>query len=839
MRRAILLVTVIGVALLLAGGLALVAGVGTTGPARAQAQEDTTAQPQDGSRAGNAGGSAEARGVTTRPEQARSQEDPVDPGRGIPTPPVGLTERGEAALAQARQGDPQPAQREKITAPGVASPSEEQDEIGAESSPQPDTPALGTSFLGVADSGWFPPDHQIAAGPNNIVAATNGAVNIRSKNGTLLSSQTLGGFFSALGSEHDGAFDPWLAYDPYLNRFWIMAVSRDTATQRSDIVIGLSNTSDATLGWRLWELSGSVNGGTNTTNWCDYPKLGLDAQAIYVTCNMFAFSGGYQYSKLRIMAKNQFVNNTGIFWWDFWDVREGASGTAKAFTIQPAVMYGASAANGGFLVSARGGGGTGSTLDVWRVPNPLECCNGDAVGPTLNNQGHGIGGYGPSDGARQPGTATQINNGDSRLLYAVWKNGRLSTGHTVACPGSATDACGGFTELNVSAYPTISTLNNWALTAGGEDVYYPAVSVNAADDKTMVYTVSDPSRFASAAWVGIPSSADCTTCVDGGTNILRSGQSSYVRTDGIGRNRWGDYSGASPDPNGQGIWVVGEFADATANTWGVQVGLTYQTAPPAANDNFSRSQAIFGGDTSVGGTTRFATREPFEPDHSTDTDGASWIGDHSVWYSWTAPNTGSVTMDTCSTNIDSILAVYTGSSPGGLSRVTDNNNDFGACGTNNFGSKVAFNATAGTTYRIAVGDAGGLRENSFVLKLVQQVPDTTAPRVDRVVPANSATRVAPGSNVSATFSEAMMAGSIDTSTVKLFKKGATTPIASLVGYDASTKKAVLNPNANLKRGTTYKAVVTTGAKDLAGNMLDQDPGVTGNQQKAWSFKTRN
>ncbi len=966
MRRAILLVAVMGVALLLAGGLALVAGVGGVGPAKAQAQEDRAAQPQDDSRSGSAGGSAEARGVTTRPEQARSQVEPVDPRRGVPVP-VGMTERGKAALKQARQGDAQPAQRQKITAPAISSPSGQRAESSSEGSPQPDAPALGTSFLGVADSGWFPPDHQIAAGPNNIVVATNGAVNIRSKTGTLLSSQTLGGFFSALGSEHDGAFDPWLAYDPYLNRFWIMAVSRDTATQRSDIVIGLSNTQDATMGWRMWELSGSVNGSNATTNWCDYPKLGLDAQAIYVTCNMFAFNGGYQYSKLRIMAKNQFVNNTAIFWWDFWDIREGGSGTAKAFTIQPAVMYGASAADGGFLVSARGSGGTGSTLDVWRVPNPLECCNGDAVGPTLNNQGHGVGGYGPSDGARQPGTTTQIHNGDSRLLYAFWKNGRLSTGHTVACPGSATDACGGFTELNVASYPTISTLRNWALTAGGQDVYYPAASVNGADDRTMVFTVSDSSLSPTAAYVGIPSIADCPgnpTCLDGGTTAFQFGQNSngYVRLDTQNRNRWGDYSGAAPDPNGEGIWVAGEFAAATQNTWGVQVGLTYQTSPPPANDPFNGSQLISGNSVSTNGTNRYATWEVGEPgsngshhsvwyrwtapfsgpvtmntcsssfdtvlavytgfavnsltqvasdddactspnaagsqvtfnavsgttyrisirgfagsegtftlglkmppqndnfanaqalsDHSATANGTTlaatretgepdhyvtnppdsdlWVGDHSVWYSWTAPATGPVEMNTCQSNIDSILAAYTGSNLGALSRVADNNN---AC-PSGWGSKVTFRATSGTTYRIAVGDAGGLREDSFVLKVIERKP----PRVVRVVPAEDATGIGPGANVSAFFSEAMKSDSINTNTVKLYRAGTTTALGATINYDAATRKATLDPNANLQLGKKYKAVVTAGTRDLAGNQLDQDPSVTGNQQKVWFFTVRN
>jgi hypothetical protein len=52
-------------------------------------------------------------------------------------------------------------------------------------------------------------------------------------------------------------------------------------------------------------------------------------------------------------------------------------------------------------------------------------------------------------------------------------------------------------------------------------------------------------------------------------------------------------------------------------------------------------------------------------------------------------------------------------------------------------------------------------------------------------------------------------------------------------------RALLNPNSNLRPGTRYKAVVTTGAKDLSGNGLDQNPGAAGNQQKVWFFTTKN
>ena len=136
-----------------------------------------------------------------------------------------------------------------------------------------------------------------------------------------------------------------------------------------------------------------------------------------------------------------------------------------------------------------------------------------------------------------------------------------------------------------------------------------------------------------------------------------------------------------------------------------------------ANDDFANAQSISGTTVSVSGTTQSATREdPGEPDHYTSNpaDADLWVGDHSVWYRWTAPTSGSTTIDTCTANIDSILAVYTGTALTSLSRVADNNNDF--CG-GGWGSKVTFNATAGTTYNIAVGDAGGLRESTFTLTI--------------------------------------------------------------------------------------------------------------------------
>jgi hypothetical protein len=830
MRRTILLVAAMAAALLMAGSVVLLSGLGGDDPPIAQAQ--TTSEGQDdGSRAKGEAGRAAERGVSMHPETDGSQAQAA-PQRAVEPPPLGLTKEGKAALREARQGNAQPTEGPTIDVGAIPSgPSTNGPE---NNEPQPDTPALGTSFQAVTDTGFFPPDSQIAAGPNNIVASTNGAVNILDKRGNSLSSQTLQGFFSPLGAEHNDVFDPWVVYDPYINRFWILAVSGRT-TGFNNIVIGLSNTQDATLGWTLWELDATVDGGTDTQNWCDYPKLGFDAQAIYVTCNMFRLNtttnaNDFQYSKTRIMTKSQFVNNTGIFWWDTTQLREGNVGTGSfLFTLQPAQMFGASAADGEFLVDAQGRGGTGSTLDVWRITNAAECCNGDNVGPTLAYRSHGVNSYGPSDGARQPGSTTQIDNGDSRLLYAFWKNGRLSTGHTVACSGTPTNACGGYTELNVSSYPTISTLSDMKITAGGQDVYYPSMSVNGADDRTMVFTVSDSTLSPTAAYLGIPSSTDCTNCFDGGTTAFRFGQNSngYVRLDTNGRDRWGDYSGASPDPNGEGIWVAGEFAAATDDTWGVQAGLTYQTAPPPANDPFNGSQFIGGTSVSANGTNRYATRQVGEPDHLPF---SGSLGEHSVWYSWTAPSSGSVTLNTCTSSFDTTLAAYTGSSFGTMSQVASDD-DSCTSPDNEAGSRLTFNAVAGTTYRIAVGGFSSVSEGTFTLKVL----DTKPPKVTSTNPANNARGVAPGANVRATFSEAMQASSVNTTTFTLKKAGTTTFRSATVTYDPATKRATLNPNNNLQSGSTYVATVTPGATDLAGNQLDQDPATAGNQKKTWKF----
>ena len=112
--------------------------------------------------------------------------------------------------------------------------------------------------------------------------------------------------------------------------------------------------------------------------------------------------------------------------------------------------------------------------------------------------------------------------------------------------------------------------------------------------------------------------------------------------------------------------------------------------------------------------------------------------------------------------------------------------------------------------------------------------DTEAPRVISTFPRNGG-ELSPAANIRATFSEDMRPASV-MNAFKLFRKGSTNQISAQVSYDPATDTATLNPTNNLRRGATYKAVVSTQAKDEAGNRLDQDSSKSGLQQKVWFFE---
>lgn len=109
--------------------------------------------------------------------------------------------------------------------------------------------------------------------------------------------------------------------------------------------------------------------------------------------------------------------------------------------------------------------------------------------------------------------------------------------------------------------------------------------------------------------------------------------------------------------------------------------------PPPLNDNFSARIVLTGSPVSVVGYNFNATREPGEP----ATDAYGYGAGKSVWYSWTAEKSGSVTLTAVAVkNLQPLMGVFTGTALNQLTRIASGWED------------VSFNATAGATYQILI-----------------------------------------------------------------------------------------------------------------------------------------
>jgi hypothetical protein len=120
-------------------------------------------------------------------------------------------------------------------------------------------------------------------------------------------------------------------------------------------------------------------------------------------------------------------------------------------------------------------------------------------------------------------------------------------------------------------------------------------------------------------------------------------------------------------------------------------------AAPPANDAFADAQTIRVGE-EVSGMLAEATAELGEPAHGSN-------GPHTtVWFRYRSPRDARLTIDTGGSEMDTLLAAYTGNDVSDLHPVAS---DDDSSPSGNLGSTIRFDARRGRTYRIAVDSYGG------------------------------------------------------------------------------------------------------------------------------------
>lgn len=123
---------------------------------------------------------------------------------------------------------------------------------------------------------------------------------------------------------------------------------------------------------------------------------------------------------------------------------------------------------------------------------------------------------------------------------------------------------------------------------------------------------------------------------------------------------------------------------------------TLKYPPPPANDNFVNRVPLSGASLTVMTSNLYATKEPGEPDKH-----AGVASSRSIWFSWMAPVSGPVAMTLTGRGTEFIpwAGAYTGNSLTNLTNAPALAERFD---TNSLMTKLTFNASAWTTYALAI-----------------------------------------------------------------------------------------------------------------------------------------
>jgi hypothetical protein len=362
-------------------------------------------------------------------------------------------------------------------------------------------------------------------------------------------SESLGSFFSTTSTDrrNDHLSDPRIYFDPLSDRWF--ATGFDVT--RNETLLAMSSTNDPSGGWLTWAFA--------STGCPDQPRLGVTRTLVIVTDDLFSgCPGSFVGGEVRVMSKQAMLaGNVGAS--DYG--RFGPDARYTSFTPAQAVT----SVDTAFLVSLPSR--SSSTVSFGSIASPT--ASSVAVTPIA------IRAVADPPAATQQGTTTPIDTGDDRVQNAIYDNGTIWFASTDSCQVSGQSGSWGCGRLEaISADGRVVEQKELAL-AGGRHVLYPALASTRGGDVIAVFGVSSPSDYAGLAAV--------TKLRNGGDfsqyTVFAPGASSYVRPDGRGRNRWGDYFAAVRDPAAPDVvWVAGEYVQAQ-NLWGTKIAAV--TAAPA------------------------------------------------------------------------------------------------------------------------------------------------------------------------------------------------------------------------------------------------------------------
>ena len=431
--------------------------------------------------------------------------------------------------------------------------------------------------VGAFGRGFVPPDTMGAVGTTQYATFVNGGVGIYNKSdGSVVSKMSDLAFWAAAG-QTGASGDSRVQFDKSSGRWIALAFGASV----SDIQIAVSDTSNAAGTWKSTKFTGFA-GGT-----ADYPTLAIDRNAVYIGTNNFAnqvVNGTtFRGTTLNIIPLSSLFNAT----------TPTTNGRATITTVYDPFTGGF---DGGFAiqgVNSQANTTTGriqadslffaDTLrkDISNVGTPSQAVVAAYYVGTKDFDGNGPG--------RQPNavpdvdinTADGITNNnrvvdtlDSRYGSSIFEqDGRIYSVHTVTPTGGA------FTVLRVliTDANTGAILDERDIGDATHDYYQGSLAVNKFGQVVVGYDRSGRGADGKITFAARMFSTGATgQLTERGTeqvlkvslvddyhnnstfNGVTCGLDGQVA---CGRQRWGDYSSVTLDPNDdRSFWAIGEYA---------------------------------------------------------------------------------------------------------------------------------------------------------------------------------------------------------------------------------------------------------------------------------------
>jgi hypothetical protein len=467
----------------------------------------------------------------------------------------------------------------------------------------------------VADNGnqfsLEPPDQGLAVGNGLVVEAVNNAIAVYDQAGNrLVGPMALNRFFgfpSEVVRSNPAVFGPFLSdpriyFDKGTNTFFATELEIDTdpatgafltgAAARSRFLIAVTH--DPTGTWTVLSNDTTNDGGQFGTCPCfgDQPLIGADANGFYVSTNAFDLATqNFRGAQLYAIPKSALAAGSIATVVHFNQLTEADA--PFAFSIQPA-----SVPPGGSFVTANNGTeyfvsalDLNNTLDnrlvIWALTNTASL---NTATPTLqlanavvNTEVYGA----PPSAQQKPGPTPLadasrsheelVASNDDRLQQVVFAGGKLWTAlNSIVKPDNGPVRVGTawfiLTPASTPGSVSATVAKQGYVVANQENVLFPAIGVNTAGKGVISFTLVGPDFFPSAAFATLDAASGA-----GDIQIAARGalpDDGFTGLGGARVGRWGDYSSAVADENGN-VWLATEYIPNLPRTvnanWGTFV----------------------------------------------------------------------------------------------------------------------------------------------------------------------------------------------------------------------------------------------------------------------------